>query len=211
VADERTDSYTIFDRFSERWPKAGDRLLSPGRDTSFAEKADERNYRLLKGYKRAGDILVQNALEELYDCENLVFPALFNYRHYIELALKAIIEDHGAFAGVSLGSRNHELPELWQMFLKIAIAFGNDDSAAEAVAVGNCIDEFVKIDANSTTFRYARDLKGCIPALPRDGLDLVRLHDVMNGIENFFECADLDFTHKAELAVGCAYKDFLEG
>ena len=22
----------------------------------------------------------------------------------------------------------------------------------------------------------------------------------MNGIENFFECADLDFTHKAELA-----------
>ena len=87
------------------------------------------------------------------------------------------------------------------MFLKIAIAFGNDDSAAEAVAVGNCIDEFVKIDANSTTFRYARDLKGRIPALPRDGLDLVRLHDVMNGIENFFECADLDFTHKAGLAV----------
>jgi hypothetical protein len=34
----------------------------------------------------------------------------------------------------------------------------------------------------------------------KDGLDLVRLHDVMNGIENFFECADLDFTYKTDCA-----------
>ncbi len=36
-------------------------------------------------------------------------------------------------------------------------------------------------------------------ALPREGLDLVQLHDVMNGIENFFKCFDLDFTHKEEI------------
>ena len=38
------------------------------------------------------------------------------------------------------------------------------------------------------------------PDLPKDGLDLVRLHGVMNGIENFFECVDADFTHKADCA-----------
>jgi hypothetical protein len=41
--------------------------------------------------------------------------------------------------------------------------------------------------------------------LPRDGLDLVRLHDVMNGIENFFECAELEFTHQSEMAAEAAY------
>ena len=179
-------------------------MLSPGRDTFLAEEADERNYRLLRGYKRAGDILIQNALADRADCKNLIFPALFNYRHYIELALKAIVEDHGAFAGVSLGQKSHKLPELWQIFVAISSAFGNDCLDAAAVAVGKCIDEFVAVDANSTVFRYARDMRGDIPVLPSDGLDLVRLHDVMNGIENFFECADLDFSHKANLAAEAA-------
>jgi hypothetical protein len=153
VADDRTYSYDVFSRFTERWPEAGDRLLSPGRDSFLAEGAAERNYRLLLGYKRAGDMLIQNALAERYDRDSLIFPALFNYRHYIELALKAIIEDHGAFAGVSLGSKNHKLPELWQLFVKIATAFGNDCSDAEAVAVGGCIDEFATVDVSSTAFR----------------------------------------------------------
>jgi len=194
----------VFERFNERWPKAGDRLLSPGRDTFLAEEADERNYRLLRGYKRAGDILVENALADRADCKNLVFPALFNYRHYIELALKAIVDDHGAFAGVSLGQKNHKLPELWKLFLEVASAFGNDCSDAASVAVGKCIDELVAVDASSTVFRYARNVRGDTPVLPSDGLDLVRLHDVMDGIENFFECSDLDFSHKADLSAEAA-------
>ena len=68
------------------------------------------------------------------------------------------------------------------------------------MAVGECINEFAAVDASSTVFRYARDVRGDTPVLPSDGLDLVRLHDVMNGIENFFECADLDFTHKQDMA-----------
>lgn len=115
-----------------------------------------------------------------------------------------IIEDHGAFVGVSLGSKNHKLPELWKIFVKIATAFGDDCSNAAAVAVGGCVDEFATVDANSTAFRYALNLNGRAQPLPGDGLDLVRLHDVMNGIENFFECADLEFTHKTELAAEVA-------
>ena len=133
LADDHTYSYDVFERFTERWPEAGDRLLSPGRDTFLAESADERRFRLLRGYKRAGDILVQNALTQRYDRDSLIFPALFNYRHYIELALKAIVEEHGAFAGVALGVKNHKLPELWELFTAVAEAFGNDcsDPAAQ--------------------------------------------------------------------------------
>ena len=133
------------------------------------------------------------------DCNNLVFPALFNYRHYIELVLKAAIEEHGPFAGVTLGSKDHRLPDLWRLFVQIAIKFNNDPADLAAQAVGRCIDELSKIDANSTTFRYAKTLRGDVPILP-SGLDLVQLHDVMNGIENFFECASLDFSQKADCA-----------
>ena len=69
MSDDRTYSYNVFERITERWPKAGDRLLWPGRDTFLAEEANERNYRLLRGYKRAGDILIQNALADRADCQ----------------------------------------------------------------------------------------------------------------------------------------------
>lgn len=196
--DDRKYSYDVFSRFTERWPEAGDRLFSAGLDSFLAVGAAERNFRLLRGYKRAGDILIQAALSERYDRDSLVFPALFNYRHYIELALKAIIEDHGAFAGVSLGlKKTHKLPKLWQLFVEIAAAFGHDCSDAAAMAVVGCINELVTVDASSTAFRYASN--NGVPATLANGIDLVSLHDVMNGIENFFECADMDFTHKADV------------
>jgi hypothetical protein len=77
MTDDRISTNDVFDRFTERWPEAGDRLLSPGRDAFLAEGAAERSYRLLAGYKRAGDILIQHALAERYDCDNLFLPALF--------------------------------------------------------------------------------------------------------------------------------------
>lgn len=52
MADDRAYSYDVFERFTERWPEIGDRLLSPGRDTFLAEDAFERRFRLLRGYKR---------------------------------------------------------------------------------------------------------------------------------------------------------------
>jgi hypothetical protein len=204
TAEQHTDDYDVFERVTARLPEAGDRLLSSGRGAFLAQGHAERNYRLLRGYKRAGDILIQKALVDRPDRDNLVFPALFNYRHYIELALKGIVEKHGAFAGVSTKSKDHKLFDLWQLFVKIATAFGNDCSDIATVALGECINEIDDVDASSTVFRYARKLSGDTPDLPKNGLDLVRLHDVMNGIENFFECADLDFTYKADCAAWAA-------
>ncbi len=199
MARDGLENCDVFDNPGDRWPEANDHLLTPGRDTYIANDACERSFRLLRGYKRAGDILIQQALSDRADRDNLVFPALFNYRHYIELALKATIESHGPFAGVTLGTKDHRLPDLWQLFVKIATIFQVDPNYPAAIAVAKCIGEFAKIDATSTTFRYAKTFRGDVPALP-EGLDLINLHDVMNGIENFFECAELDFQHKAESA-----------
>lgn len=196
---DRLETCDVFDNPGDRWPKADDQLLTSGRDTYIVKDAGERSFRLLRGYKRAGDVLIQQALSDYADRDNLVFPALFNYRHYVELALKAIIERHGPFAGVALGKKDHKLQDLWQIFVKIATMFQADPTYPAAVIVAKCIGELAKIDAASTTFRYAKTLRGDVPALP-EGIDLINLHDVMNGIENFFECAELDFQDKAERA-----------
>jgi hypothetical protein len=70
---------------------------------------------------------------------------------------------------------------------------------APLTVVGAHIVEFAGLDPHATAFRYACDLDGHTPTLLTDGIDLLRLHDVMNGSKNFFECVDLDFTHKAEM------------
>ena len=189
----------IFARFADRWPEKGDRLVSPSRGLFLAEAADERNYRLLRGYKLAGDILVQSAYADRADRPNLIFPALFNYRHYIELALKSFIEEHGHLASVSLGTKSHKLLSLWSMFKLIIIQSSADPADPATLAVENCVREFDRLDTSSTTFRYATNLQGIAPSLPRDGLDLVGLHDVMNGIENYFESVDASLKHKAEI------------
>jgi hypothetical protein len=202
--------YDVFDRLSERYPTTGDLLLSPGRDAFLAAEGEanrnaaaERRYRLLRGYKRAGDILIQNALTEREDRDNVIFPALFNYRHYVELALKAAVEEHGALVDVSLGEKpNHKLPDLWDLFVKIVKAFGDDCSAPEFTVVKTCIDQLEIVDASSTAFRYAQKRNGVPYALPpglEGGVDLVRLHDVMNGIENFFECVDTELTYRTDI------------
>lgn len=197
MADNLTYTYDVISPINERWPKLGDKLVSPGYDAFLALESAERRYRLQKGYKRAGDILIQRALEECHNKNNLVFPALFNYQHYIELALKAIIERHGYRADVS-PSRNHDLSQLWRQFLRVVEAFGLDPSEIVIASVGACVAEFASIDAGSTAFRYVQDLSS--DAYGGKGINLVHLHDTMNGIENFFECSDLEFTHQADIA-----------
>ncbi len=110
--------YSPFDRTNERWPTKGDRIFSPGWDATPAHFVDERAYRLGKGYKLAGDVLVGNFLGEPRDHDNLIYPILYCYRHYIEVALKEIVESHGQWVGITLSKKDHNLPKLWSFFCK---------------------------------------------------------------------------------------------
>jgi len=94
---------------------------------------------------------------------------VYCYRHYIEVALKEIVEDHGQWVGITLPKKDHNLRELWKLFLEIAVAYHNDPSDEAAVAVSDCIDEFAQVDPGSFAFRYARDKviahRGCAALL----------------------------------------------
>jgi hypothetical protein len=197
---EKRDARPL-DRFSERWPTKGDRIFLPGRDAWPADSIGERVYRLAKGYKLAADALVHNFLGEPRDHDNLIYPILFCYRHYIEITLKQIIDDHGPWLGIRPGNQDHKLPELWKLFLQIAVAYHNDPADIAADAVESCIHELSRFDPGAVAFRYAKDrrTKSLIP-LGFGSVDLINMHDVMSGIANFFECATLDFGQKREIA-----------
>ncbi|HSK79243.1 MAG TPA: hypothetical protein VLQ45_22510, partial [Thermoanaerobaculia bacterium] len=71
------------EEFETRWPRDDDRLFV---ESAWAYEAPvvrdpaERFYRMPMGYKRAGDILIDQATADLADRRNVIYAALFCYR-----------------------------------------------------------------------------------------------------------------------------------
>lgn len=67
------------------------------------------------GYKRAGDILIDQATTDIVDRKNIIYAAIFCYRQSMELFLKKLIEEFGA----EKPQNTHELGPLWKEFMRI--------------------------------------------------------------------------------------------
>lgn len=94
------------DGLEERWPRDGDLLFieaSWASDAQIVRDPKERFYRMPMGYMRAGDVLIERAIDDIADRRNVVYAVLFCYRQSIELFLKQLIE---AFPN---GTRNRKL------------------------------------------------------------------------------------------------------
>jgi hypothetical protein len=171
------------------WPKEGDRLFVEshwGTDAHLVRSPAERFYRMPIGYKRAGDILVDNAAAEPADRQNIVYAALFCYRQAIELFLKRLIEEFGQKTLPSLNT--HDLSDLCTGFVRLTEDLGGAEAFGfEATAA--LVKEMNDADKKSDGFRFATDSKGAPFTFGDRGIDLRRLREVMGALENFFECA----------------------
>lgn len=194
MAADRSD---VFERINNRMPRDGDQLFRTVRDpfALLAQQPAERMYRLNLGYKLAGDVLVERALRDRVERRNLLFPIIFSYRHYVELAIKALLDEHAATVGYKPDLSKHELTRLWEQLRKM-LELGGGFHQLHLTAMSSIIAESASIDPGSFSFRYPTSLKGEAFDLPPDGVDLLNFHDVMNGVENWFQCADLALTHE---------------
>ena len=96
---------------------------------------------LASSFKRAGDTLLLAALAS-DSADELLYPILFNYRHSIELYLKAIVEPtpHG-----------HDLNGLIKKFREVIL----EEFGVEVPGwISDRLHEFQNVDSRSTTFRY---------------------------------------------------------
>lgn len=177
-----------------RWPKIGDKLFSHDQlayGAFLAHHPDERLYHLTEGYKLAADLLVDQAEAEAWRRRKLVYPIVFCYRHFLELTLKAMLEQYGSMGNVTANWSHHRLEDLWRDFRTLLRNLGSDHPEEHGTdAVEQCLAEFAKIDPFSETFRYPSSRKGQPFDIDCEMIDLLQLRDTVQAIENYFMGSD---------------------
>lgn len=142
-----------------------------------------RECRIWEGYFDASLTLIRSVLQSKSLTHNLIFPALFNLRHAIEVALKW----HTRYAGGEVPkSAGHNLVVLVSAFRKTA-----DDLDDEATYVlDGMLDrilELASVDPDATAFRYAFNRSGSDIAISPERWDLGQLYCTAETLSLWFD------------------------
>ncbi|MDH3665279.1 MAG: hypothetical protein OEU92_35565 [Alphaproteobacteria bacterium] len=177
-----------------RWPIKGDKPFVVADDPlDNANLADDgfTRLRLMKdGYKNAADLMVVAADNDAAR-NMLVFPIVFNYRHFLELSLKFQLATYGPTAGIEPNWKTHCLAALWNEFLEMLDRYGTEDPDEADPVVGDIIREFAKIDPGSYSHRYPVDRRGTPIPLAQTDLHLPTLAGVMDAAATYFRGCDV--------------------
>ena len=150
-----------------------------------------------EGYYQAGCKLAATLLQPEFSIDafpGIVFPMANCFRHYVELAIKSIIQSSSAITNVP-SSKNvnkiHTLSKLWseaKVQLDRALPPSSDHTAI--AIVGQYVQELNTIDPEGQLLRYVADTSGQstvdkLPALDLDAVD--RFRKKMDELHTHFE------------------------
>ncbi len=118
--------------------------------------------------------------------DSYVFPALFNFRQYLELTMKESISSFEKLGGQYKDDKNHTLTSLWN-----SLSVFLDKGDKELPVVGKLIQEFDDKDRYSMAFRYPYQ-KGKEGELQQENsfndlIDIENLRTKMLQLYRFFE------------------------
>jgi hypothetical protein len=178
-----------------RWPCPDDRLIGKvvnwNNAIAFSDYPAERHALMLKGYFRAGHVLVDQCRKNPHEGHTMIYPILFCYRHALEMTMQWIIVSYGYRYGVSLPTKkDHNLDPLWKCCKAIFTHLDNKSAAVGASTVEKLIKQFHRLDTRAEAFRYPVKKDGTLIRLPNVAIDLINLREVMEGLKNFFSGAD---------------------
>ncbi len=141
---------------------------------------------------RAGKLLVDSALADPRLRWELTLPALYAYRHAIELGLKGSLVTYGRAFDVACPDvhTTHNLKVLWDAFQRLLDAIFQPEQAEANRAAQRVVMAFHEWDKQGDAFRYAIRRNGSPIILPEYYIDLAQLRDVMEGFENFLGGVD---------------------
>jgi len=178
--------------------EGGSRLFNFGRTNEFA---------YIRGSREAAQKLFQS-IETTLDRNTLVYPIVFNYRHYLELQLKsictslnyyvtskALLECEKGLKKIILD--NHCLEAIWGKVKYLKTQLNPEDRdfifnpKLDLGKVDQCVKEFSSIDPKSFAFRYATDREGN-PSIPDEilSVDLENYIEKMDGVAMILEAVD---------------------
>ncbi len=173
------------------WPKKGDQLFKSDIDwwhNACLNFVYDQWDLYAQGYKLAGDLLVRHVKDTQADQDTLVFPIVFLYRQYLELALKDLITKGSQLLDSPEDPpTHHKIDQLWSQCRRILEAIWPDGPSEDLDAVGECIYQFSEKDPSSMAFRYptAKDGTPSVPGLKH--INLRNLSEVMERISSLLE------------------------
>lgn len=177
-----------------RWPVQGDTPFvgadDPYDNANIAGDGFQRLVLMMKGYKSAGDLMVEATTNDHRTRDILVFPIIFNYRQFLELSLKYQLATFGPEVEVEPNWKSHDLAKLWSEFLAMLERYETEDPDEVDPVVGKIILEFAKIDPGSYSYRYPVDRQGNPVPVANSDLHLPTLADVMQGVARYFSGCD---------------------
>lgn len=187
MAEAKSLSEIVNANFS--WPEVGGQTLvesdDPFANAVVAAREYSRRGVMSAGYKKAGDILVDASEADRATRDFLVFPVIFNYRHFLELELKNLIAIFGPSAGVQPIWNSHDLVTLWNVFFGILGDYGIETNESDQ-SVHSTVLEFARIDLRSDSFRYPLNSRGLSFSVPVSRLHLPTLKAKLDAVSNYF-------------------------
>ncbi|CEJ12511.1 hypothetical protein BN1110_02810 [bacterium YEK0313] len=142
-----------------------------------------RECRIWEGYLDASLILLRAALHGGPGAHNLIFPALFDLRHGMEVALKWHIHHAG---GCVPRRARHDLHALLDAFCETAKDLDDDTTYISAYML-NCISEMASIDRRSVAFRYSTETDGSPIEFVPTRWDLQRIYFAVDSLVLAFD------------------------
>jgi hypothetical protein len=170
------------------WPDKKKSLFSKRKDWwNFARieitSMDEGLSIYSQAYKDAADRLVEHTQSDRTSLNFMVFPILFLYRHYIELALKEIILSASEYLEKEQKNTNiHTLSKLWEEAKKLIFEVDLEIPNDEIIAIENQILQFHKLDKSSETFRYPFDRQGNVFKNLSDYINIENVREIVDGL-----------------------------
>lgn len=133
------------------------------------------------GFKEAGDALIKQGLQDHVQ-DLVLFPALYCYRHALELTLKELI-DQGRRWEYERPEviRTHKLSVLWPQARKVIDRAWPEGDATQMDALEALVLELDSVDVDGEQFRYDRTRVGEGRALPQElhRVDLGHVYKMM--------------------------------
>lgn len=187
-----------------------------GRGNACFNFTSDVHFGYVHGFKRGGDALVAYVEEKGDSIDMLVYPICFNYRHYLEITLKDlvetcfdILEKTGSRKERGILEREHDLSKIWLLLQEQLILLRKVVDMKESIdqfykdafpKIDKFIKEFTQIDPGSFTFRYSKDRKG-INSIPRNvrSLNIFTLRDELGVVYEYLYSFDLYLSSIVEL------------
>lgn len=187
IGDDKNQESIVF---SVKFPEATDKLFTTQEDwwnNACVNWCWDEWGIYADGYKDAANILVKQVEKRSEGAlqDTLVYPIVFLYRQYLELAIKGLLKDARRLQDIDEPlPMHHRIYDLWGECRALLKEISPGDSEDALDQITRLLKEFSTVDPTSEAFRYPHNKKGKPSLEGMTHINLRVLRETMDGISN---------------------------